>query len=595
MTQNTLKTELEIKPWLRRNSTIALALFALALAVRLLYLIELSGTPYWDFLLVDSKSYHEIATGSVSWNTWLAPLYGWMLRLIYITTGSDLWVPRLLQAIIGSVLVILVYLSALRIGGKTVGIIAGIVSALYLPHIFYGAHLMKASWATFFLFLGFFLLLKWRDLLENENRKELSTAVLCFTGASLGIGVLFRGNILILIPFIFVWVLVILLRKTKSAAALAPLFLAAFIIWPTVIIAASSFKEKSFVGLTTSAGFNFFEGNSEYATGYHADIPGFPRTAQSEQKSAAEFASRETGPDPGAARVDQYYRNTALGWIANHPQTWLFGLKSKKLYYFFNRLEIPDNYSYTFMAERSILLRVPLIGQWLIAPLAIAGIILFWPRRETGSQPETGKKTQQAAPLYGSTLLYIFTLGYMLAVIVFYVTGRMRLGAAPFLIIFASLFVVEIIKRIRTRIKTAIPWLIILTIACVFVWWPAPPSTLGYDREHFVLATYAAQKAEKARKSGDMQQSIEAYDTAVKEYENALQYSSYGGREILHENILSISNTIAEAYRKAGGDPAELKKWDERVEKHKKALDKFPSRNKWKYFPYRPSDIPPRH
>jgi 4-amino-4-deoxy-L-arabinose transferase-like glycosyltransferase len=558
--KDNLKPEAE-KSFLQKNETVIAALiFLLALIVRIAYIVELHSTLFWDFLLVDAKSYHAYAIGGASTGTWLSPLYGWLLKFLYMLTGSDLWVPRLLQAVVGTGTVLLIYLAARRLGGVTAAVVAGIVAALYGPFVFYGAHLMKTTYATFFLLLGFLLLLAWYDRLEDEEKKSPALVLLCASGFSLGISALFRGNTLLLLPFIFAWVLIISLRKTKSVAVIVPLFLAAYTVSPAIVIGINSAKEGRPVGLTTSAGFNFFEGNSQYATGYHADIPGFPRTAEGEFDAAVWFVRIELHDwSTSELKVLKYYRIQALSWIASNPGAWL-GLTFKKFYYFFNRLEIPDNYNYSFMCEHSVLLRLPFAGNWLIAPLALAGIIFLWPLKR---KSEAGKKPASS----GISLLLIFALGYMVAVILFYVTGRMRLPAAPFLIIISSLFIMRSVEAVRAKPKSAIIRAVILVVAAVFVLWPRPPVTLGYVREHYVVATHAVERAEKAESRLEQ---IAAYDLAVMQYEEALKYVDRGERITLHMNALQISRLVYKHEKTA--------KWKERIERHTRELNKSGSR-----------------
>ncbi|TET34244.1 MAG: phospholipid carrier-dependent glycosyltransferase [Planctomycetota bacterium] len=550
-----LKPEVE-DSLLKKNEILIVSLICLlALAVRIAYIVELSRKIYWGFPLVDAKSYHAYAVGDVSLGTWLSPLYGWVLRSVYLCTGSDLWAPRLLQAVAGTGTVLLIYLAAKRLGGVTVAVVAGILAALYGPFVFYGAHLMKTTYATFFLMLAFTL------LLEVCSRKEKEAGfqwpLLIMSGAAFGFGALFRGNILLLVPVIVVWMLVAGRKNIKTSALAAVVLIAAAATGPVVVIAVNTIRAGKPIGLSTSAGFNFFEGNSEYATGYHADIPDMPRTAEGEEGAAKAFAALELGKSAGdPVKVDRYYRRKAFDWILGNPGAWL-DLTLRKLYYFLNRLEIPDNYNYSFMASNSYTLGFLPVGYWLVAPLSIAGIIFLWPRKR---KSETQGKPGQS----GISLLLLFMLGYAGAVILFYVTGRMRLPAAPFLIVLASLFIVKSFQLVRAVPKAAIVRAVILAGAVLLVWWPRPPATLGYDREHFVIATFAVERAKSAQ--GKVGQ-INYYDIAVKQYEEALKYSGRGAKKILHQNALVISRLVYRHEKTA--------KWGERIKRHEAALGKL--------------------
>src|SRR5262245_25386893 len=82
--------------------------FAVALAVRLVHLWQMSESPFFSVLMGDGRSYDEWAR-RIAAGDWLgtdvyyqAPLYPYFLGAIYTLFGRDLFVARLCQAFVGA-------------------------------------------------------------------------------------------------------------------------------------------------------------------------------------------------------------------------------------------------------------------------------------------------------------------------------------------------------------------------------------------------------------------------------------------------------------------------------------------------------------
>ncbi len=112
----------------------------------------------------------------------------------------------------------------------------------------------------------------------------------------------------------------------------------------------------------------------------------------------------------------------ALNFIKNKPDQYL-RLLLKKFCLFWSSYELPDNdIVIDKMKEHSSLLRLPIILTFgIVIPLGIGGIFLSarrWWRK--------------------SLLIYFVIIGYMGAVISFFIQSRFRIAIIPFLIIFAG-------------------------------------------------------------------------------------------------------------------------------------------------------------
>src|SRR5262247_3728106 len=89
------------------DRTAALVLFGLAFAVRLVVLIQLAGTPYFQVGNIDSTAYDQWADRLVA-GDWLphgtfyqSPLYAYFLAMLRVVFGPSTWVPRVVQILVG--------------------------------------------------------------------------------------------------------------------------------------------------------------------------------------------------------------------------------------------------------------------------------------------------------------------------------------------------------------------------------------------------------------------------------------------------------------------------------------------------------------
>ena len=92
-------------------------IFALALTLRIIYVLQIRHTPFFQTLGLDAKFYDQWARDLVrgegpSGAFFMSPLYPYFLALIYRLFGRDLALVRLIQAGIGSLSAVLVYLLA---------------------------------------------------------------------------------------------------------------------------------------------------------------------------------------------------------------------------------------------------------------------------------------------------------------------------------------------------------------------------------------------------------------------------------------------------------------------------------------------------
>src|SRR3954468_16462723 len=139
-------------------------IFMTALAVRLVHVWQMRATPFFSVLLGDSRGYDEWAR-RIAAGEWIgrdvfyqAPLYPYMLGVIYAIAGRHLLLVRVVQALIGSASCVVLALAGERLVSRRAGIAAGLMLALYAPAIFFDGLIQKSVLDVFFLCIGLYLI-----------------------------------------------------------------------------------------------------------------------------------------------------------------------------------------------------------------------------------------------------------------------------------------------------------------------------------------------------------------------------------------------------------------------------------------------------
>ncbi|NQS99084.1 MAG: tetratricopeptide repeat protein [candidate division Zixibacteria bacterium] len=403
-------------------------IFLTAYLLRLAYIIEISDRPYFTAPAVDAE-YHddwaqEIAEGDLSRGEpfFRAPLYPFLLGAIYAVFGYDYriyFIIRVIQALIGSLTCVLIYLLGKKLFSKRVGIIAGFAAAFTGIFIYFEAELLIPV-ILLPLDLGMILLL----LKAREGGRNLYWWL---SGLLFGLSAIARPNIIIIAPLVIF--LVLQDKKIKRACGRIGFISLGFII-PLIPVTYHNIHQGEFVLIATQGGVNFYIGNNPQSDGATAEFPGLGNIWR--YIDATDAAELEAGKELTASEVSQFYYAKGFKFIAAEPFKWLKLMAVKTLLYF-GGVEISNNKNIYFAAKDSILLTILLepIGFRVFAPLGVLGLILFY-RRNAGNQ-----------------FVFWFVILYSASVIMFFITTRYRLPIIPFLIIFTIAAVEWFIARIR--------------------------------------------------------------------------------------------------------------------------------------------------
>ena len=180
--------------------------FALAFLLRIQFLSEIAPHPLLDINLVpgtDMEVYIQWARRIAAGNWlgrgdgpfWQGPAYPYFLGSVFALFGPDLFVPQIIQAVLGGLTAVAVYATGLLLFSPAVGLLAGFLTAAYGMLVFFGVILHST---TLEVFLAAVALL----FLALASRRGGSWWL--WAGVAIGLAALARPNFLIVSPCIAV-------------------------------------------------------------------------------------------------------------------------------------------------------------------------------------------------------------------------------------------------------------------------------------------------------------------------------------------------------------------------------------------------------
>ncbi len=417
----------------------ACAIFAVALAARLVHTWQIRDAPFFTVLIGDSRAYDEWAR-RIAGGEWVgrdvfyqAPLYPYLLGAFYSIAGRDLFAVRIAQAILGSLSCVLLGLAGWRLFSKKVGIIAGLGLALYAPAIFADALVQKSVLDTLFVCVTLWLL---AGLIAGPQTRWSWF----WMGVAMGGLSLTRENALVFVGVTLVWALAgprvpAPSRRTRVATAAMLVLGLALVLLPVAV--RNSVVGGGFYLTTSQFGPNFYIGNNARADGTYMSLRSGRGSPEYEREDATALAEAATGRRLSPAGVSSYWTEEALSFVRSDPFAWL-NLLGRKFALLWNRSEMLDTESQESHAEWSTLLRLGgRLGHFgVLVPLALLGLMLTWPLRDR------------------LWVIYGIAAAYAASVVMFYVFARYRYPLVPFLLLFAAAGLVELPRRLRADARS---------------------------------------------------------------------------------------------------------------------------------------------
>ena len=506
-------------------------IFAVALTVRLIHIWQIRPSPFFDVLLGDANGYDRWAQ-QLAGGDWIgsqvfyqAPLYPYFLGVIYSVFGRDLLAVRIVQAVIGAASCVLLGMAGARLFSHRVGLIAGLVLAVWAPAIFFDGLLQKSVLDMFFVCLGLWLIARLVYPPRGGHHQEPTPVGSGFTwmnwgalGLAMGALALTRENALIFILVIVIWSAQRPVMRSLSER-LVPFGIGLAVILMPVIIRNYAVDGGLYV-TTSQFGPNFYIGNNPQADGTYASIRFGRGAPEFERIDATEVAEGAVGRSLTASEVSSYWTGRALGYITGQPLDWL-RLMGRKTLLLVNRHEMLDTESQASYAEWSWPLE--LLGWFghfgLLVPLAALGAMVTWPDRQR------------------LWILHALTLSYAASVVLFYVFARYRYPLVPFLILFA----VAGVSHLRRGLQS---WQVVIIVVAVAV------------VANITLLSPTLMRAITENNLGTALQEQKRYDEAIRH----------------HERAAALAPDYAPAYNNLGAALRAVGRVDEAVASYQKAL-----------------------
>jgi tetratricopeptide (TPR) repeat protein len=463
-----------------RTKTLLFIVFLLAFSLRLVYLIQISGAPYFEYPAGDSKFIferaQEILNGDIvgtEINFHSSPAYPYFIALIFWLSKNNFFVLGLIQILIGSANCLLIFILVKKFTqGKNIpALIAGVMASLYGILAFFDADILAIFFTLVFVTITLLL------LIEAHQSHRRSLALLA--GIALGCAALDRTNIVLFVP-VAAWFLAsefsLKLKSWKWKPAILFIIGTILVIIPFTL--RNYFVDNDFVLVSSNAGVNLYIGNNPQANGVF-NLPHESGLSNYDLNgSSIETAERETGRQLKPSQVSRFWMKKAVSFIVEHPAT-AVTLAWRKFLLLWNFYEIPNHLNFYYIRAKSApILHMLFVGFWLVAPLAVVGIVWKW--------RQGWRSTDK--------LLIAFLITYMLSLLPFFITARYRLPMVPVLIVFASVTIVEILKVMKQHKVKQLLWIGIgLILVSVFVNWQRIQFSYSYQR--IIIGTRYVKRA----------------------------------------------------------------------------------------------------
>lgn len=379
------------------------------------------GETWWPITPADAPTAH--------WSF----LYTLYLVILYSLFGVHPLVARLIQAIIvGLLQPFLAYLIGAKLFSKTVGLVSAGLTVIYAYFIYYDATLMTEPFFITLVLVSLYLTILLAQAPTNNkeyfsNRQSLIFSI-CL-GIALGEAVLLRQLILLIIPFLFLWIWWVR-RKQSIRNTLSYLFSITLIIFlmiiPFTIYNTNRFGH--FVFLNTNSGYAFYWANHPiYGTHFQSIL----KTGSYQDLIPNELRNLDE------AELDQALLKRGLQFVIDDPVRYVLLSISR----------IPEYFKFWPSADSGLISNVS----------RVASFGILWPFMLYGIYLAVAGQKKKLSEWFESpiALLLLFVSVYTIIHLLSWSLIRYRLPIDAVLLIFASLAVVDIANRVIRRLRSS--------------------------------------------------------------------------------------------------------------------------------------------
>jgi len=411
----------------RRERAILAAILLLALVLRVAFVLQMRANPYFDDPQLDQHLFVDwaraIARGEESRpGVFLtAPLYPWLLGLFFRVFGEDLLAVRLVQSVVGTGTVFLVYLVARRAFDASVALAAAFLAGVYWLLLYYDAELLREGPANCLNLAGIL------GVLALARGATPGRAIL--TGLVFGVSALLRQQVLLFVPLFALWLLFV----PRVRWPLVALFLAASAVPIAPITAYNTLVGGDFVVISAEGGHTLWSGNNPDADGAAAVTPDTRADVLGHFEDSWAAAEREEGRELAPSEYSAHYVAKTLRFVREHP--WVEArLLLRKAWLLVTDWEFASPEEPRFFADRFVpFVRWIPFGFGHALALAVLGLAVSW------------RGAARRFPLWG----YLLVSGA--TVVMFAVSARYRAPMLPILLVYSACGAVWLARAAMAR------------------------------------------------------------------------------------------------------------------------------------------------
>jgi tetratricopeptide (TPR) repeat protein len=342
--------------------------------------------------------------------------------LIYFGSGSSIVAAKVVQAVFGGGTCGVTYFLGRRVFSHGAGVVAGIITALYGPLIFFDGELVGAGWASFWAVSMTLLLIRAKD--------RATVGRLFALGLCGGFGVVTRPPLLPFLVVVSFWLVFRLVRDPNRTVRLRRGVPAGVLGFGLVVLPVAGVQHRvmgRFSFVPNSGGINFYIGNNANRCETLKIRPG-PDWEWLTQMPAREGApGQEAGSVYFFEKVGAYARESSLAFAGGLAQ---------KVWQFWSSRELPRNVDLYLFREWSWVLRglIWKVGGFgfpfgVLWPMALIGVMMNFRRIPV--------------PVYLAMALY------SAAIALVFVSARYRVVIVPVMAVLAGQGLLELATLFR--------------------------------------------------------------------------------------------------------------------------------------------------
>lgn len=474
-----------------------LAVFALALAVRGIYLYDSSDNPAFNRPTGDSQIYDTTALTLVRQHRlpenlfWQSPLYPLFLAAVHSLSHASILAVKIIQIAAGALTCVLAGLLAQRLIDRTTGLVAALIATFYGPMIFYDAELLATGWAAL---LSLALILMFLKTAERDRPSSW------FTLGLIGIlSILVRPTFL---PFFAVGVLWLVAQRARTPEGRRdlPTHLIYLAVGFALLALPFGSLKNQLTGhwglLPNNGAINIYIGNNPDPCETVTLRPGM------KYQQLVNWPAREGITDP--ADKQRFFRQRVIDFATGQPVAFAANMLDKTVQLLSAR-EVPNTINPYLLSRWSSTLQALLfkVGPFgfpfgVVFPLAVIGLIGYgrrwpWP-------------------------LMMFLLLYAGAVVLVHVNDRYRLPLTPALCVLAAGGIMTIVRAVQQhRTRTAALSIVAIPVIAILISLPGPfclETDVDYEADlYYSLAgNYGLRHRDLDEAIADCQKALELND-----------------------------------------------------------------------------------